>query len=65
MNWAEFFHMGGYAFHVWTSWGLTLLVIIGFIIQPKLTNAKLRSEISRQLARDKLAELNDQSQIDG
>ena len=52
MNWAEFFHMGGYAFHVWTSWGLTTLVVLWLFIQPKLRNAKLRKEIKRQIERE-------------
>ena len=53
MNWAEFLHMGGYAFHVWTSWGLTLLVILYLFIQPKLANAKIKREITRQIQREK------------
>ena len=28
MNWSEFFHMGGYAFFVWTSYAITFAVII-------------------------------------
>ena len=53
MNWSEFFNMGGYAFEVWTSWGLTLSVLVWFVISPKLKNAKLRSEIFRQIEREK------------
>lgn len=52
MNWSEFFHMGGYAFHVWTSWGLTLLVLLYLFIQPKLANAKIRRDIARQIKRE-------------
>jgi len=54
MNWADFFHMGGYAFHVWTSWGLTCLVVFTLIIGPKFTNAKLRKEIKRQIEREQM-----------
>lgn len=32
MNWAEFFHMGGYAFYVWTSFGLALIVLSGNVM---------------------------------
>lgn len=53
MNWSEFFHMGGYAFHVWTSWGLTLAVILWIFISSKMSNAKIRRDIQRQLNRDK------------
>lgn len=58
MNWAEFFHMGGYAWHVWTSWGLSSLVLFGLFIQPKLKNAKIRKEIARQIARENKQPLN-------
>lgn len=52
MNWAEFFNMGGYAFHVWTSWGLTMLVLLFLFILPKRKNAKIRAEIKRQILRE-------------
>lgn len=29
---AEFFSMGGYAFHVWTCWGLSLVLLGGLAI---------------------------------
>jgi len=52
MNWSEFFHMGGYAFEVWTSWGLTLLVLFLFVIIPKRRSAKIRAKIQRQISRE-------------
>ena len=52
MNWAEFFAMGGYAFYVWTSWGLTALVLLWQYIQPKRRRRKLINEIKRQLQRE-------------
>ncbi len=52
MNWAEFFHMGGYAFHVWTSWGLSFAVILWIFISSKLNNAKIRADIARQIKRE-------------
>lgn len=36
----EFFYMGGYAFHVWTSYGLALLVLLVNIIGPSLQHKK-------------------------
>ena len=27
-SWSEFFHMGGYAWFVWGSYGVTLLLIV-------------------------------------
>jgi heme exporter protein D len=53
MNWSEFFHMGGYAYYVWPSWGLTALVILWQYLQPKMANKRIRREISRQIAREK------------
>ena len=52
MNWSEFFHMGGYAFEVWTSWGLTLAVLLWFVIAPKRRSVKIRSQIKRQISRE-------------
>ena len=52
MNCAEFFNMGGYAFHVWTSWGLTSLVLFFLYIVPKRSNAKIREQIKRQIERE-------------
>ena len=34
MSVQEFFAMGGYAFYVWTSYGLTLFVLLANIIIP-------------------------------
>jgi heme exporter protein D len=52
MDWSEFFHMGGYAFEVWTCWGLTLLVLCAFVIIPKRRNAKIKEGIKRQISRE-------------
>lgn len=59
MNWTEFFNMGGYAVYVWTSWGLTAVVLLWQFIQPKRNNAKIKAEIRRQIKRDQ--KLNNQS----
>ena len=52
MNWAEFFHMGGYAAYVWTSWGLTAIVLFFLYLLPKLNNRKIRQQIKRQIERE-------------
>ena len=52
MNWADFFHMGGYAAYVWTSWGLTAIVLFFLYLLPKLNNAKIRQQIKRQIERE-------------
>lgn len=58
MNWSEFFNMGGYAFEVWTCWGLTLAVLIAFVIYPKRRSAKIMNEILRQISREQLEQEN-------
>lgn len=52
MNWAEFFHMGGYAWYVWPSWGLTTLTLLAIFIAAKRDNAKIRKDIARQISRE-------------
>ncbi len=34
MSLTEFFAMGGYGFYVWTSYGLTLVVLIANVVLP-------------------------------
>jgi len=58
IDWAEFFHMGGYAFYVWTSWGLTALVLLWQFIQPKRASARIKRELKRQLSREQKSREN-------
>lgn len=46
MTLEEFLHMGGYAFYVWTSYGITTAVMLYFIVAPVLQ----RKQVLRQLA---------------
>ena len=32
MNWSKFFSMGGYAFYVWGSYGVTLVLLGGEVL---------------------------------
>ena len=54
MNWSEFFHMGGYAFFVWTSYALTLIVIVANIVLPIMQRKKVISRIKRAIKREKI-----------
>lgn len=54
MNWSEFFHMGGYAFFVWTSYVLTLIVVLANIISPMLQRKKIIARIKRAVKRETL-----------
>ncbi len=33
-DWIDFFHMGGYALYVWTSYGLMALVLLVNVLVP-------------------------------
>ena len=54
MNWSEFFDMGGYAFFVWTSYGLTLLVLVANIVSPMMQRKKVISRIKRAIKRENI-----------
>ena len=58
MNWSEFFHMGGYAFFVWTSYALTLIVIVANIVAPMLQRKKVISRIKRAINRENIEQAN-------
>ncbi len=49
MNWSEFFHMGGYAFFVWTSYALTLIVVVANIVSPIIQRRKIIARIKRAI----------------
>ena len=46
MTLSEFFYMGGYAFYVWTSYGLTLVVLLANIIIPIVQRKQLLRSLS-------------------
>jgi len=54
MNWSEFFHMGGYAFFVWTSYALTFAVIVANIIFPIIQRKKVIARIKRAIKREQI-----------
>ena len=51
MNLNEFFHMGGYAFYVWTSYGIALAVLLLNVILPLRQRKKLLDNIARAARR--------------
>ena len=51
MNLNEFFHMGGYAFYVWTSYGIALVVLLLNVIRPLRQRKKRLSDIARATRR--------------
>lgn len=46
---ADFFAMGGYAVYVWSSWGLTVLVMMTTLIQALRRLRALRREVEGDL----------------
>ena len=54
MNWAEFFDMGGYAFFVWSSYGLTFVVLLWNVIAPISRKKKILAQIKRAIKREQL-----------
>ena len=51
MNLTEFFHMGGYAFYVWTSYGIALFVLLLNVVSPLRQHSKLLTTINRAARR--------------
>jgi heme exporter protein D len=45
-SFSEFLAMGGYAFYVWTSYGLTLVVLLANIIIPVWQRKQLLRSLS-------------------
>ncbi len=48
---SEFFHMGGYAFYVWTSYALVAVFMLLNWIQPGVRERRLLRDIARRLER--------------
>ena len=44
--------MGGYAFFVWTSYALTLLVVVANIVWPLIQRKQIIARVKRALKRE-------------
>ena len=53
-SWSEFFDMGGYAFFVWTSYGIALLVVVLNIVMPVLHRRKVINRVKRAIRREQI-----------
>jgi heme exporter protein D len=49
---SEFFHMGGYAFYVWMSYGIALLVLVVNLVMPRRQHKDLLRRIARRARRE-------------
>jgi heme exporter protein D len=54
MNWTEFFHMGGYAFYVWTSYTIALVLLVANMVLPVVQRKKIIARIRRSIRREQL-----------
>jgi heme exporter protein D len=53
MSVSEFFHMGGYAFYVWTSYGLALIVLLANVLAPLRQRRKILADLARRARRER------------
>jgi heme exporter protein D len=44
----EFFYMGGYAFYVWSAYGVAVVVLVANVIVPVVRARELRARLARQ-----------------
>ncbi len=51
-SFSDFMAMGGYAFYVWLSFGLTLLCLIGIVISTRMKTRSLLGELRSKQARE-------------
>ncbi|BBQ54129.1 heme exporter protein CcmD [Aeromonas jandaei] len=51
-SFSDFLAMGGYAFYVWLSFGLTLVCLIGIVISTRMKTRSLLGELRSKQARE-------------
>ncbi|ELV7508330.1 heme exporter protein CcmD [Aeromonas veronii] len=51
-SFSDFMAMGGYAFYVWLSFGLTLVCLVGIIISTRMKTRCLLGELRSKQARE-------------
>ncbi|MFQ2183186.1 heme exporter protein CcmD [Aeromonas sp. s13] len=51
-SFTDFMAMGGYAFYVWLSFGLTLVCLVGIIISTRMKTRSLLAELRSKQARE-------------
>ncbi len=49
----EFFHMGGYAVYVWSSYAIALVVLVANILVPVFQRRKLLARLARRQRRER------------
>lgn len=52
----EFFNMGGYAFYVWTSYGIAAVVLVANLMAPLRLRRRLLRDLHRRVRRERGAQ---------
>lgn len=52
MNWEQFFSMGGYAFYVWTAYGLMAIVLLINLVLPWRRKSEVMSSLARRVKQE-------------
>jgi len=52
-NLQEFFHMGGYAAYVWSSYAIALVVLVANVLAPIRQRRKLLGQLARRQRRER------------
>lgn len=53
MSLQEFFHMGGYGFYVWSSYGIAMVVLLANFLSPILARRRLLTRLARRARRER------------
>lgn len=53
MSLEQFFSMGGYAFYVWTAYGIALALLVFNLVLPLRRKAEVRKNIERMIRQER------------
>ena len=60
-NWSDFFAMGGYAFYVWGSYGLTAVLMIAEVVLVLRRRRNVVAQLARSVDVESERGVNDES----
>jgi len=49
----EYFHMGGYGFYIWSSYGITLVLLVWNYLSARMHGRQILKELSSRQRREK------------
>lgn len=58
-SWSDFFHMGGYAVYVWSSYALALLLVVANVVSPIIERKRVIARVKRAIKREALRDKNE------